>query len=171
MDSVSAFIIANDKERGPEQITQSLSPIIDDMIDVKRQTNPMDQDIETNTVLGALAQAGHAAIGKTGEGQSIWVASPELVNTYVMGLEWTVSLGDQRNPILRLDAVLRAEIDRHWQISRSKHRSAENERLFTCSWLLMLERRGDAIAYINRLGQLAWKASTGFVCRLNGAAD
>jgi hypothetical protein len=160
MDYFSAVGAANDRRYGLRSMARSLQLIIGDMIEVEEDAITKGaKDIDVDLVLGSLAHRGNALLGERPTGELIWVASPELINRYVMGMEWRPLQPHGRPPLIRLDDVLAREIERLWNVSWTYFGAAEHRRSFTCSWLLKLERRGDAIAYKNKTGQLAWKAS------------
>jgi hypothetical protein len=160
MDYFSAVAVANDKKYGPQSMARSLRLIIDDMVEVEKDAMTKGA---RDLVLDSLAHLGNALLGENPAGELIWVASPELINRYVMGMQWRPLQPHGRPALIRLDDVLAREIERFWNASWTYFGAAEQRRSFTCSWLLKLERRGDAIAYKNKMGQLAWNASPEFV--------
>ncbi len=163
--SVIAPLLAVNVDPNRQSMTGSLRLIIDDMVKVSKDAG--NECASSDSTLAALGGFGYALLGEGPNGDLVWTACPELISSYVLGMEWRLPLPGEDLPLIRRDDTLKREIDRFWNLSREKFGAAEEKRSFTCSWLLRLERRGDAIAYKNNIGQMAWKASPEFVKKLS----
>ena len=60
---------------------------------------------------------------------------------------------------IKIDSVLKCVIKNFAQMARLRDGHNVNKRILTVTTLLETERAGDAIAYLDGEGQLAWKAS------------
>jgi hypothetical protein len=156
---LTPFMIEVATEENVPHMTKSLRLIIADIVENGRQTRPeYAENITVDSTLLGLAGLGLVSSLEALDGKWIWVAKPELVDRFKMG-GGVDSLAMRRRPEIRTDDVLMTVIKCFCKMARARSGRSLSKRVATISTLLSLESGGDAIAYKDDDGQLAWKAS------------
>jgi hypothetical protein len=101
----------------------------------------------------------------------IWAAEPTLIEHYKMGKKGIQKFGILGKPKIRMDETLKSiikpmielvEVRRGTRLGRKVRRGG------VIAVLLIQELEGDAIAYKDERGRLAWKASDNLFARYHG---
>jgi hypothetical protein len=132
-------------------MTESLRLIIADVITLGKQQHA-GWDL--------LMLAGKGLVSNTMDqaGNCIWHANPPLIDGYQMG-------GGTRKPKLILDETLKGIIRALTQLVEVETGCKVPKRMSTIITLIQQELDGEAVAYKDSKGRLAWKASAEVAAR------
>lgn len=156
---LSPFMVRSDDGDNQPQMTESLRLILADIIRIGQQDRPeIAQNITVDSTLLALAGQGLASFTRETGGKWIWDANVDLVDRYKMG-KGIQGFGNGPKPKIKMDDVLEFVRKNSFKMARARDGYNVSKRVHTITTLLVLERHGDAVAYIDSEGQLAWKAA------------
>ena len=156
---LTPFITASIAGNGEPRMTESLRLILRDIITNDRAARPeIIENITVDSTLLALAGCGLAYLAKEPGDQWIWSPKIALIDKYKMG-KGIEGLAYGPKAEIKIDLVLKCVINNFAQMARLRNGHNVNKRVLTVTTLLETERAGDAIAYLDGEGQLAWKAS------------
>jgi hypothetical protein len=159
---------------GPDEltITGSLKLIIEDFIATEREQGP-ETACNVNEVLVRLAGQGLATLIPT-DTDWIWAAEPTLIDHYKMGKKGIREFGILGKPKIRMDETLKSImkpmmelLELQFELEPGTKLARKARRESTIVVLLAQELQGDAIAYKDDKGRLAWKASDNLVYHEN----
>ena len=141
------------------RMTESIRLIVADMISVCQKRQPeLSGNLTVDAILLALAGQGLASLSKSMDDSSLWVASPGLIDCFEMGKDGKASLSNSRSKIQMydaLDTVTRC----FYEMGKGRVEGKLSRRSAAITTLLTLEIGGEAIAYQDDQGRLAWKSS------------
>jgi hypothetical protein len=137
-------------------VTNSLRMIVEDILKVDRKRNPGDENITVDSTLVWLAGRGLASKEKS-KGQRVWVAAPRLLDRYELG-DGIDGLANGKEAEIRIDKFLETIYQDVFDI-RKVFRLKVHKRKIVTESLPLQELHGDAIAYTDAEGHLAWKAA------------
>ena len=140
--------------------TGSLKLIIEDFIATERE-----QDRETacnvDGLLLGLAGQGLANLVPINDDDWIWREDPALIDRYMIGKK-SIRRFVGRKPKIRMDEILTSIRDPMIEMAGLRFGTKlgrDATRAGTIAMLLFQEMRGEAVAYKDDKGRLAWKAS------------
>jgi len=158
---------------GEPKLTGSLKLLIEDVIATARERDP-ETAWNFDGILLWLAEQGLATVGPINGDEWIWRADPTLIDCYKMGKKGNRGIGIVKKPKIRMDETLEAATEPMVKLLEVQHGTKLDhaaKRLGTISMLLCEEITGDAIAYKDNKGRLAWKASEKLQLALIGGAS
>jgi hypothetical protein len=156
---LSPFMVRSDDGNAQPQMTESLRLILTDIIVSAQENRPeIAENITIDSTLLALAGQGLASFTRESGGKWMWGAEVDLVDRYKMG-KGIEGFGNGQKPKVKIDDVLKFVFKNFFKMARTRNGHNVSRRIPTITTLLLQERHGDAVAYIDSEGQLAWKAS------------
>jgi hypothetical protein len=136
------------------RMTESLRLIVADIIELgKRQHAEWAEQNAVDFILLMLVGQGAASITKAQDDNLIWCANPPLIDGYQMG-------GGSGKPKLLVDAALKGTVKAMTSLVECEIGCKVPKRIIA---LIQHELIGDAVAYKDCKGRLAWKASAELV--------
>ncbi len=156
---LTPFMAATGDDGNEPEMTESLRLIIEDMMAACKESQPENSDnITVNSTLLILAGQGLASLGNSTDDSSIWVASPHLIDCFQMGKDGIASTPNCPSEI-QMDEALDTVAGHFYEMSKRRFKGKLGRRSAVISTLWTLEITGDAIAYRDDQGRLAWKSS------------
>ena len=170
-EDLTPYISGLDKN-GEVQMMESLRLILADMVMVGQKNNPESaENITVDSTLLALAGQGLASFVKVPGGKWIWVANAELIDRYELSNNGVASLANRKRPKLLIDDLLKGLVDFYYGMLQARLGGGVSRREAVIAMLQTHETTGDVIAYKDKNGRLAWKASVDFRHKLNRSGD
>ena len=144
-------------------MTGSLRLIIEAIVEIKRRQEPeLTNENNFDAMVFALAGKGMASLNDVLSDKPIWWASPDLVDQFEsMKAELCGKVSNRKTEII-LDDLLQGVTPLWGQLAETQLGKKLPKRKTAILTLLVQELAGDAIAYMDEKGRLAWKASDEF---------
>jgi hypothetical protein len=142
------------------QMAGSLRLMIEDIVEIKRQQQPeLEERNCVDAILIGFAGAGLASlIGGPGD-EPMWSAHPELFFKFESIRAGLGGRSKYRKTKIQMDDLLKMVVAQFEQMTKAKFGITSPKLATTITTLLTLETAGEAIAYKDNKGRLAWKAS------------
>jgi hypothetical protein len=157
---LSQFMATSDEGGGEPEISNSLRLILGDIISIGRKNQPdLADNMTIDSTLFRLAGQGLASFVDGPDDKCIWVAHSDLIDHFELGKDGIASLASRRRAGIRMDAALKSVTKEYYKMSKALFDSGYSKRAVKIQTLLTLEMNGEAIAYKDDQGCLAWKAS------------
>ncbi len=156
---LTPFMVKPD-QNGQAQMTGSLRLIIEHLIATGLKERPeLAKNATVDSTLLALAGQGLASFTEMPDSRWLWVASEDLLHSYYHGGKGINALGKERRPKIKMDAALEFVFDNFCKMVSARLGCKVNQRLTLIAALRLFELNGEAIAFKDGEGQLAWKAA------------
>jgi hypothetical protein len=156
---LTPFMATIIEKKGDPQMMESLRLIITDVVTVGRKTRrEMAENITMDTTLLAFAGCGLASFKRISNDKWVWAPDVTLIDRYQMG-NGIGGVANGNKAKLVLDDILKFVFENLFKMARLRTGHNVSKRIPTITTLLLQECHGEAIAYIDGQGRLAWKAS------------
>jgi hypothetical protein len=157
---LSPFMEAPVEKSSEPKMSNSLRLIVEDIISIRQKNqSELADNITIDSTLLFLAGQGLALFVDGPDDKCIWVPHADLIDHFELGRDGIASLASHRRAEIRMDALLKNATKEYYKMSKALFGGAYSKRAVKIQTLLTLEMGGEAIAYKDDQGRLAWKAS------------
>ena len=157
---LSPFMEAPVEKSGEPEMSNSLRLIVEDIITIGRKNQPeLAENMTVDSTLLGLAGQGLVLFVDGPDDKCVWVAHADLIDHFDLGRDGIASFASRRRAEIRVDAALKNVTKEYYKMSKALFDGGYSKRAVKIYTLLTLEMNGEAVAYKDDQGCLAWKAS------------